>query len=98
MYTKENCHCYDTLQSIFQYSSTRTLLVNIGLLKKDIYLLACLLFGAADAAQMQIQVMNLGVPYQFLLMIPYIMAMLAMVGFVGKVRSPAAMGKPYVKH
>jgi simple sugar transport system permease protein len=61
-------------------------------------LLACLLFGAADAAQMQIQIMNLGIPYQFLLMIPYIMAMLAMVGFVGKVRSPAAMGKPYVKH
>lgn len=61
-------------------------------------LLACLLFGAADAAQMQIQVMNLGIPYQFLLMIPYILAMLAMVGFVGKVRSPAAMGKPYFKH
>ncbi len=61
-------------------------------------LFACLLFGAADAAQMQIQVMNLGIPYQFLLMIPYVMAMLAMVGFVGKVRSPAAMGKPYVKH
>jgi len=61
-------------------------------------LLACLLFGAADAAQMQIQVMNLGIPYQFLLMIPYIMAMLAMVGFVGKVKSPAAMGKPYIKH
>ncbi|PKO04290.1 MAG: ABC transporter permease [Chloroflexi bacterium HGW-Chloroflexi-3] len=61
-------------------------------------LLACLLFGAADAAQMQIQVMNLGIPYQFLLMTPYILAMLAMVGFVGKVRSPAAMGKPYIKH
>lgn len=61
-------------------------------------MLACLLFGAADAAQMQIQVMNLGIPYQFLLMIPYILAMLAMVGFVGKVRSPAAMGKPYLKH
>jgi general nucleoside transport system permease protein len=61
-------------------------------------LLACLLFGAADAAQMQIQVMSLGIPYQFLLMIPYLLAMLAMVGVVGKVRSPAAMGKPYVKH
>lgn len=61
-------------------------------------LLACLLFGAADAAQMQIQVMSLGIPYQFLLMIPYILAMLAMVGFVGKVRSPAAMGKPYIKY
>ena len=61
-------------------------------------LLACLLFGAADAAQMQIQVMGLGIPYQFSLMTPYILAMLAMVGFVGKVRSPAAMGKPYIKH
>jgi general nucleoside transport system permease protein len=61
-------------------------------------LLACLLFGAADAAQMQIQVMRLGIPYQFLLMIPYILAMLAMIGLVGKIRSPAALGKPYVKH
>jgi len=60
-------------------------------------LLACFLFGAADAAQMQIQVMSLGIPYQFLLMIPYIMAMLAMSGVVGKVRAPAAMGKPYIK-
>ena len=61
-------------------------------------LLACFLFGAADAAQMQIQVMSLGIPYQFLLMIPYILAMLAMAGVVGKVRAPAAMGKPYIKH
>lgn len=60
-------------------------------------LLACLLFGAADAAQMQIQVFDLGIPYQLLLMIPYILAMLAMAGIVGKVRSPAAMGKPYIK-
>lgn len=58
-------------------------------------LLACLLFGAADSAQMQIQVLGSKIPYQFLLMTPYIMAMLAMVGIVGKVRSPAAMGKPY---
>ncbi|NPV77386.1 MAG: ABC transporter permease [Anaerolineae bacterium] len=61
-------------------------------------LLACLLFGAADSGQMQIQFMNLGIPYQFLLMIPYIMAIIAMTGVVGKVRSPAAMGKPYIKN
>ncbi|MHB8135575.1 MAG: ABC transporter permease [Anaerolineaceae bacterium] len=61
-------------------------------------LLACFLFGAADAAQMQVQVMSLGIPYQFLLMTPYILAMLAMTGVVGKVRAPAAMGKPYIKH
>lgn len=61
-------------------------------------LLACLLFGAADSAQMHIQVMGAKIPYQFLLMAPYIMAMLAMVGIVGKVRAPAAMGKPYVRN
>ncbi len=61
-------------------------------------LLACFLFGAADAAQMQVQVMSIGIPYQFLLMTPYILAMLAMAGVVGKVRSPASMGKPYIKH
>jgi simple sugar transport system permease protein len=61
-------------------------------------MLACFLFGAADAAQMQIQLLDIGIPYQFLLMIPYILAMLAMVGIVGKVRSPAAMGKPYIKN
>jgi len=61
-------------------------------------LLACFLLGAADAAQMQVQVMSLGIPYQFLLMTPYILAMLAMAGVVGKVRAPAAMGKPYIKH
>lgn len=61
-------------------------------------LLACLLFGAADSAQMQLQVTGSKIPYQFLLMTPYIMAMLAMVGIVGKVRSPAAMGKPYKRN
>ncbi|MCC6148003.1 MAG: ABC transporter permease [Anaerolineaceae bacterium] len=61
-------------------------------------LLACLLFGAADSGQMHLQFMEVGIPYQFLLMVPYIMAIIAMTGVVGKVRSPAAMGKPYAKH
>lgn len=59
---------------------------------------ACLLFGAADAMQMQAQIISVKVPYQFLLMSPYILAMLAMAGVVGKVRSPAGQGKPYIKH
>jgi len=60
-------------------------------------LAACLLFGAADALQMQAQVLSVKIPYQILLMTPYIMAMLAMAGVVGKVRAPAAQGKPYIK-
>jgi ABC-type uncharacterized transport system permease subunit len=60
-------------------------------------LAACLLFGAADALQMQLQILAVKIPYQILLMTPYIMAMLALGGVVGKVRGPAAQGKPYLK-
>ena len=60
-------------------------------------LVACLLFGAADALQMQAQVLGVQIPYQFLLMTPYIMAILAISGVVGKVRHPAAQGQPYTK-
>jgi len=58
---------------------------------------ACLLFGAADALQMQMQIIGVKIPYQIALMTPYILTMLALAGVVGKVRCPAAVGKPYVK-
>jgi simple sugar transport system permease protein len=35
--------------------------------------LACLLFGATEALQLRIQAFNLNIPYQFLVMLPYIM-------------------------
>jgi ABC-type uncharacterized transport system permease subunit len=60
-------------------------------------LAACLLFGAADALQMQAQVLGVKIPYQFLMMTPYILAILAMSGVVGKVHHPAAQGQPYLK-
>ncbi|HSM56298.1 MAG TPA: ABC transporter permease [Candidatus Sulfomarinibacteraceae bacterium] len=58
---------------------------------------ACLLFGAADALQMQLQIFGLEIPHQILLMTPYLMAMLALAGVVGRVRGPAGQGKPYFK-
>ena len=58
---------------------------------------ACFLFGAADALQMQLQIIGVKIPYQVLLMVPYILAMLALAGVVGKVKGPAAVGKPYTK-
>lgn len=58
---------------------------------------ACLLFGAANALQMQMQIIGVKVPYQVLLMLPYIMAMLTLAGVVGKVRGPASVGKPYLR-
>ncbi len=60
-------------------------------------LAACLLFGAADALQMQLQIIGVEIPHQILLMTPYIMAMLALAGVVGRVRGPAGQGQPYFK-
>jgi ABC-type uncharacterized transport system permease subunit len=59
---------------------------------------AALLFGFADALQSILAVLNVPIPSQFLLMAPYIATILAVAGLVGRVRPPAADGKPYVKH
>jgi len=59
--------------------------------------LACLLFGATEALQLRIQAFNLNIPYQFLVMLPYVVALLAMVGLAGKTTPPAALGVPYSK-
>lgn len=60
-------------------------------------LLAALLFGVGNAAEYQLQAAGSQVPYQFLLMIPYLLTILTLAGFVGKVIPPAASGKPYYK-
>ncbi|MDQ7827534.1 MAG: ABC transporter permease [Armatimonadota bacterium] len=56
---------------------------------------AALLFGAADAFQLLIQTYNLGVPYQVPVMLPYLLALLALTGLVGRMAPPAAAGTPY---
>ena len=58
---------------------------------------ACILFGATEALQLRIQAFNLNIPYQFLIMLPYITALFALVGLVGKSTPPAALGVPYIK-
>jgi len=57
--------------------------------------LACLLFGATEALQLQIQAFGANIPYQFLLMLPYIIAILALVGLAGKSIPPKALGIRY---
>ncbi|ESA33781.1 nucleoside abc transporter membrane protein [Leptolyngbya sp. Heron Island J] len=59
--------------------------------------LACLLFGATEALQLRIQALNLNIPYQFLTMLPYVTALLALMGIAGKATPPAALGLPYTK-
>lgn len=56
---------------------------------------ACLLFGAADAFQLRAQVLNLGIPYQFFVMLPYLLAVLAVAGAIGRTTAPRHLGLPY---
>ncbi len=59
--------------------------------------LAALLFGFAMSLQFVLGAISSGVPSEFLLMLPYVVTIFAVAGFVGHVRGPAASGKPYVK-
>jgi len=56
---------------------------------------ACLLFGLAEALRMRLE--GVGIPTQFIQMIPYILTMLVLAGAVGKSTPPSADGVPYEK-
>ena len=58
---------------------------------------AALLFGTAEAFQLRLQAVGIEIPHQFFLMLPYVLTMLVLTGFVGKTVSPGALGKPYSK-
>lgn len=58
---------------------------------------ASLLFGMAEAIQLRLQAVGIQIPHQFFLMLPYVLTMLALCGFVGRRTGPKAMGKPYTK-
>lgn len=59
--------------------------------------LAAIFFGLADAVQIALQ-LNLAavIPKEAFLALPYVLALLALTGFVGKAEAPEADGKPYV--
>jgi simple sugar transport system permease protein len=54
---------------------------------------AALLFGAASALQYTIQATGATVPYQLLLMLPYVITLLALGGVGGRARAPEALGR-----
>ena len=59
-------------------------------------LAAAFLFGLADAFQISIASV-VDIPSQFVAMMPYILTLLALAGFMGRSVAPSAIGKPYVK-
>ncbi|RUS45213.1 ABC transporter permease [Cohnella sp. AR92] len=54
---------------------------------------ASLLFGGAEAMQLRFHWVH--VPYQFMLMLPYVLTMAALAWFSGRTKQPAATGIPY---
>ena len=58
---------------------------------------AALLFGLGNALPDRLQAIpDLGfIPYQFFLMLPYILTLLVLAGFVGHAKPPAALALPY---
>jgi simple sugar transport system permease protein len=60
-------------------------------------MLAALLFGFADKLSGFLTSINSPIPGDFLSMLPYIATIFAVAGLVGRVRAPAADGKPYEK-
>lgn len=61
--------------------------------------LASLLFGFAEALEIRLQafINVIKIPPQFFLMLPYILTVVVLAGFMGRAVGPAAVGKPYEK-
>lgn len=56
---------------------------------------ACLLFGLAESFTLQFQ--DSGIPTQFIQVLPYVLTIIVLAGFIGKANPPAADGIPYEK-
>lgn len=60
-------------------------------------LMAALLFGFSTSIGNVLSTIGTPVPSELLLMLPYVVTIFAVAGFVGRVRPPAANGEPYIK-
>jgi general nucleoside transport system permease protein len=58
-------------------------------------MVAALFFGLCEAAQLSLQFSHPQLPYQLFLVLPYLASIVALVGFMGRVRVPEAVGKAY---
>lgn len=54
-----------------------------------------LLFAAAGALQFRLQARGVEIPYHLLLMTPYLLTLLVLAVFAGRVRAPADLGRPF---
>lgn len=59
-------------------------------------LIACLFFAFVDALQMRLQGLHIGeveIPVQFIQILPYVVTVVALAGFIGKSQAPKALGQ-----
>lgn len=60
-------------------------------------LLGALGFGFVDALQLRLQAVGVNLPYQFMVMLPYVVTLLSIVFFGRNIHTPAALGAAYEK-
>ncbi len=71
--------------------------------RPNLALLGAMLFGVADSLQYRIQALDqvgLGkgtIPYEFLLMLPYVLTLLALLVRIRRGDTPSALGRAYIK-
>ena len=58
---------------------------------------ACLMFGAASALQYRLQTTATWIPYQFWIMLPYVITIIALCCYRKKSNRPACHGQAYAK-
>lgn len=66
--------------------------------RPSLAVVGALLFGLADAVQFRIQALgNENIPYETLLMLPYLLTILVLLRGTKKTEQPEALGQPYVR-
>jgi len=58
---------------------------------------AALLFGLTEALPVALQIQGIGIPFQLVGMLPYVLTIVVVAGAVGRATPPAAVGIPYSK-
>jgi simple sugar transport system permease protein len=59
---------------------------------------ASLLFGFAEAVEVNLQTFNMGIPNELIQAFPYVLTMVAVAGFIGRSRAPGELGRPFSAH
>jgi simple sugar transport system permease protein len=66
-----------------------------GMWRPSRAMIGALIFGFASALQGQLQFFDVQFPHQFIAMLPYVLTLIVLAGFVGRARPPAHVGQAY---